>query len=133
MPDQTPDSAIVLTLVRDLMFRPRVDSSLKIAGHEPRAYRVDTPVAEQIEAGRPALGLVDLAAASDNPTQVIVAMRKAGLNVIGFCGHVDEAAQAAGVAAGVSLVASRGQLHSDLPGLVTKALAIKPDPDCDYC
>ncbi len=133
MSDQTPQNAIVLTLVRDLMFRPRVDSSLKIAGHEPRAYRMDTPVAEQIEADRPALGLVDLAAASDNPTKVVAAMRDAGLNVIGFCGHVDEAAQAAGVAAGVTMVASRGQLHADLPGLVAKALTIKPDPDCDYC
>jgi hypothetical protein len=123
----------VLTVVEDLMFRPRVTSQLKAAGIGESRLQPGAPVADQIPPGARAVGVVDLAARSGEPLKAAQAMLAAGIPVVGYCGHTETALRAAAKAAGVTVVASNGEVHGGLPMLIAKALAHAPDPDCDHC
>jgi hypothetical protein len=123
----------VLTVVEDLMFRPNVTSQLKAAGIGEARLRADVPVGSQVPAGTEAVGLVDLGARTGEPLKAAQAMLAAGLPVVGYCGHTEAALRAAAKAAGVTVIASNGEIHGGLPILIGKALAHRPDPDCNHC
>jgi len=126
-------SVHVLTVVEDLMFRPRVTSQLNAAGIGEARLKLGAPVAPQVPAGAHAVGLVDLGARSGEPLKAAQAMLAAGIPVVGYCGHTEAALRAAAKAAGVTLVASNGEVHGGLAMLIAKALTHAPDPDCDHC
>jgi hypothetical protein len=121
----------VLTVVEDLLFRPRVTSALKLANLTEGRYDPARPVPEQVPAGAPGVGLVDLAAAAG--LAAAQAMLAAGLPVIAYCGHADTERRAAAKAAGVTVLATNGEVHGGLPALIARALTHVPDPDCDHC
>lgn len=126
-------SVHVLTVVEDLMFRPRVTSQLKAAGLGEARLKQGAPVAGQIPAGAHAVGLVDLGARSGEPLKAAQAMLAAGLPVVAYCGHTEAALRSAAKAAGVTVLATNGEVHGGLAMLIAKALAHAPDPDCDHC
>ncbi|MDH5527953.1 MAG: hypothetical protein OEY97_11670 [Nitrospirota bacterium] len=121
----------IVTLINDLLFQPRVDHALRQAGHHAVRYRGDIPVAELIHTDGPAAGVVDLDAAESIPAaQRLLA---AGVPVVAFGGHTNEAQRTAARATGVTVLATRGEVHRDLGALIAQALAHVPDPDCDHC
>ncbi len=123
----------VLFLANDIMFISQVDAPLKREGHTVVRFDPEAPVTDQMNVGAGGVGLIDLDAKGVDPIKAATDMLSAGLPVIGVCGHTNEAAQSAAKACGITLLASRGQAHSGLEALIQKALAHKPDPDCDYC
>jgi hypothetical protein len=124
-------AAHVLTVVEDLLFRPRVTSMLKIAGYTESRFDPARPPGEQSPDGAPAVGLVDLG--GKDALASAQAMLGAGIPVVAYCGHADTEKRAAAQAAGVTLLASKGEVHGGLPVLIERALAHVPDPDCDHC
>jgi len=126
-------AAHVLTVVEDLLFRPRVTGVLKTAGYTEARFDPARPAAEQVPPDTPAVGLVDLGARAGEPLQAAQAMLAAGIPVVGYCGHTEAARRAEAQAAGVTVLASNGEVHGGLPILIERALAHKPDPDCDHC
>jgi hypothetical protein len=126
-------SVHVLTVVEDLLFRPNVTSQLKAAGIGESRLRPDEPVGSQVPEGAEAVGLVDLGARTGEPLRAAQAMLAAGIPVIGYSGHTAGEVRAAAKAAGVTVLATNGEVHAGLAILVGKALAHRPDPDCDHC
>lgn len=127
-------AAHVLTVVEDLLFRPRVTSMLKIAGYTEARYDPNRPPAEQLPEGAPGaglVGLIDLGGKTALPAAQ--ALLAAGVPVVAYCGHADTEKRAAAQAAGVTVLASKGEVHGGLPLLIERALAHTPDPDCDHC
>jgi FixJ family two-component response regulator len=124
-------AAHVLTVVEDLLFRPRVTSMLKIAGYTEARFDAARPPADQLPEGAPAVGLVDLGSRTALPAAQ--ALLAAGIPVVAYCGHADTEKRAAAQAAGVTVLASKGEVHGGLPVLIERALAHTPDPDCDHC
>ncbi|MDH4229648.1 MAG: hypothetical protein OEW11_07890 [Nitrospirota bacterium] len=124
-------SVTVVTLINDLLFQPKVEHGLRQAGYHAVRYRADVSVADLLHTDGPAAGLVDLDAGGS--LAALTRLLGAGVPVVAFCGHTNEAQRGAARAAGVTVLASRGEVHGDLPGLIRKALAHVPDPDCDHC
>lgn len=129
--------AIVVTLMQDMMFGLRIEGVLKNAGYTVTRYREDAPVSamlgEHDADPLPAIGLVDLTNQGADPILAVTRLREAGLAVVGFCGHADEATRQAGRAAGATLLVARSEVANNAPQVVERGREWEPDEDCDYC
>lgn len=130
-------SAIVITLMQDMMFGLRIEGVLKDAGYTVARYREDAPIsallAEHDAEPLPAIGFVDLTNKGMDPIFAVTRMREAGLAVVGFCGHSDEATRQTGRAAGVTTLVARSEVANNAPQVVERAREWEPDEDCDHC
>ncbi|MBI5138080.1 MAG: hypothetical protein HZA24_12195 [Nitrospirae bacterium] len=129
--------AVVLVLDSNLMFRPKLDSMIRNAGHVPVPYRPDVPIPTQagFEGARvqPVVGLVNLEDRAVDPMKAIAAMRREDVCIIAFCGHANTAAMEQAAAAGAQIVVPRSSVDQRLPVILKEAIKWKPDPHCDFC
>ena len=110
--------AIILALVRDLIFASRITATARAQGVDVRLLR--DPAALGAEAGARLLvdlnqsGALDAAAAWKR-------VDPAGREVIGFVSHVDTETIAAARAAGIDQVLARSAFATKLPDLLSAA------------
>ncbi len=112
--------ARVLALVRDLLFRTRIETPAEALG-------LEVVYASSLEAARtrcaeraPALIVADLSDKNFPATETALAMREAapGARLIGYASHVDLKPLAAARAAGFDRVLSRQEFTAQLPELL---------------
>ncbi len=134
MSEATP--AVVLIVESNLMFWPKLDSMVRLAGHVPKRYNPGQSLPEQ--AGydgarvQPIIGLVNLEDKAD-PMKAIAAMRREDICIIAFCGHANAALMDEAAAAGAQIVVPRSTVDQRLPFILADAIKWQPDADCDHC
>jgi DNA-binding NarL/FixJ family response regulator len=110
----------VLGLVRDLMFRSKIDAVSDSLGVQV-AYASSLEVmASRCAEIKPSLVFVDLSEKSFAPAQTMAALREAApdARVIGFASHVDLKALASAREAGFERVLSRQEFAAQIPALL---------------
>jgi DNA-binding NarL/FixJ family response regulator len=110
----------VLGLVRDLMFRSKIDAGCEALG-------VEVAYASSLEAAsarcaelKPSVVMVDLSEKNFAAEPTMAALREAapGARVIGFASHVDLKALAGAREAGFERVLSRSEFAAQIPALL---------------
>ncbi len=106
-----------LLIVRDLLFRVKLESGLRRLGMACRLAGSDAAVETAREP--PALVILDLADVELHPLTTLRAIRArpdlAGVPVVGFAPHADRELRDAARQAGCTLVVSRSRIASSLP------------------
>ncbi|HEY2106363.1 MAG TPA: hypothetical protein VGH29_11295 [Candidatus Binataceae bacterium] len=110
----------VLGLVRDLMFRSRIDAACEALGVEVGYVSALDRLAQRCSEIQPTLVIVDLSEQAFPPDPVIAALGQCapGAQVIGFASHVDLKALAGARQAGFMRVLSRQEFAAQLPALL---------------
>jgi AmiR/NasT family two-component response regulator len=125
-----------LILESNLMFWPKLDSMVRIAGHVPVRYTANKSIPEQAgyEGARiqPVVAVVNLEDPAD-PMKAIAAMRREDICIIAFCGHANADMMEQAAAAGAQIVLPRSAVDTRLPHILADAVKWQPDPDCDHC
>ncbi len=128
--------ATVLILESNLMFWPKLDSMVRLAGHLPVRYQSAVPIPQQAgyEGTRvqPVIGLINLEDKAD-PLAAIAAMRQEDVCIIAFCGHANTGLMQEASAAGAQMVVPRSSVDQRLPFILKEAVKWQPDADCDHC
>ena len=115
---------VVLVACRDLLFRSRVEATLRHLGQAPLILRpADDPSAVLAE-GRPAAVVVDLSLGHDRWRSIVAAARARtpAPPVLAFGPHVDREAQAEARASGCAIVVANSRLTRELPLLLGRLL-----------
>ena len=113
---------VVLIVVPDLMFQPRIAGAAQGLALKPRA--ADTQEAALAElASAPALVVIDIHAAGIDANAVIAAARAASIPVLAFGRHTAGGELRAARAAGADRVVPRSQLVEELPQLISDLVA----------
>jgi DNA-binding NarL/FixJ family response regulator len=110
----------VLGLVRDLMFRSKIDAGCEALGVAVVYASSLEAAAERCADIKPSVVVVDLSEKSFAPAPTIAALREAapGARVIGFASHVDLKALASAREAGFERVLSRQEFAAQIPALL---------------
>lgn len=110
----------------DLLFSSRIAAALEPLGYHPVVIRTRDAFADAL-AKPPVAAILNLASVR---LDAIAAIRRAkadagtrGVPLLGFCGHADIPRQTAARTAGCDLVASNGEVASNLPRLLQSLLA----------
>ena len=113
----------VLGLVRDLMFRSKIDAACESLGVEVGYVSALEVVAQRCNEIQPALVMVDLSEKAFVPDQTMATLRNCapGAQVIGFASHVDLKSLAGARQAGFTRVLSRQEFAAQLPTLLRTA------------
>lgn len=118
-------SQTVLIAEDNLFFHAKLEGQLKTAGYQPIVVssqeRFDQALVQQ-----PVAMLVSVAMRRAPWAEWVKTVRSrfgASFPVIGYGGHVNEAALAAGVAAGCTTVVTNGQLSAQAPALIARYVA----------
>ena len=125
-PSEMPAPLLIVVADDDLLFSTRIASAVTRCGH--RARVVQTAAAFQAALREhPAAAILNLAASR---LDAVAAIRDAKADptgrtipLLGFCGHADAPRQAAARSAGCDLVATNGEVSSNLPRLLTALLS----------
>ncbi len=119
----------VLVACRDLMFRSKVDTTLRHMGLDAHTLGAADDPRVVLDALAPAAIIVDLALGDDRWRAVVAAAREGTLPVpvLAFGPHVDHVAQRAARAAGCTIVVANSRLARELPALVERLLAGPPE------
>jgi CheY-like chemotaxis protein len=114
----------------DLLFSSRIAAALESRGYHPVVVRTLDAFADAL-AKAPAAAILNLASPQ---LDAIAAIRRAkadtgtrGVPLLGFCGHADIGRQTAARTAGCDLVASNGEVASNLSRLL-QTLLNAPQP-----
>lgn len=112
-----------LGLVRDLLFRSRIDGAAEAAGVEVGYTSSRAAIAQRCAGLKPAVVFVDLSDAEFPPKETLAAIAAGapGARVIGFASHVAIKSIEAAREAGFDLVLSRSQFVTQLPQLLSSA------------
>jgi len=115
----------VLVACRDLMFRSKVDTTLRHMGFESRSLGAADDPRAALGSFVPAAVIVDLALGDERWRAIVAAAREntPPLPILAFGPHVDHAAQQAARAAGCTLVVANSRLARELPALVERLLS----------
>ncbi len=110
----------VLGLVRDLMFRSKIDAACESLGVEVGYASALAVLAQRCSEIQPAVVLVDLSEKAFAPEQTMAALRLSapGARVIGFASHIDLKSLAGAREAGFTRVLSRQEFAAQLPSLL---------------
>ncbi len=110
----------VLGLVRDLMFRSKIDASAQALGVEVAYVSSIELVAQRCTEIKPSVVFVDLSEQAFAPAQTMAVLHEAapGARVIGFASHVDLKALAGAREAGFARVLSRQEFAAQIPALL---------------
>ncbi|HEV2104983.1 MAG TPA: hypothetical protein VGU27_04575 [Candidatus Eisenbacteria bacterium] len=118
----------VLAVVPDLFFAARIVATAKAAGVEVELCAL-AAAAARCAASPPALVLLDLHAPGE-PPELVRALkadpRTAGVPVVGFYSHVDDARRVAALAAGADAALPRSAFTARLAGLLSGAIPAAP-------
>lgn len=117
-------NAPVLVACHDLLFRSKVETTLRHMGQQPLSLRASDDPAAVIAAGQPSLVIVDLTLAPARWHDIVAAARAANQppRILAFGSHVDRGAQAEARASGCDLVVANSRLARELPALVERLL-----------
>jgi CheY-like chemotaxis protein len=133
-----PQARPVLVVMSDLMFRSRIAQVTDRLALPLRAAKSIEQLERHLAAGAPALAIVDLECDTLDPTAAIQRLRAApdgaSLAIVGYAGHTNAAAIAAGRAAGAGVVLARSAFTAQLPALLERTAASErarsgPAPD----
>ncbi len=110
----------VLGMVRDLMFRSKIDASAQALGVEVAYVSSMELVAQRCAEIKPSVVFVDLSEKNFGPAQTMAVLREAApdARVIGFASHVDLKALAGAREAGFARVLSRQEFAVQIPALL---------------
>ncbi len=113
----------VLGLVKDLMFRSRIDAVCEALGFEVAYVSVPALLAQRCGQTQPSVVLVDLSERAFDPQQTMSTLRScaAGAQIIGFASHVDLKSLDGARQAGFTRVLSRQEFAAQLPSLLRTA------------
>jgi len=113
----------VLGLVRDLMFRSKVDAACESLGVEVGYVSALEVLARRCSELQPSVVIVDLSERAFAPAQTMAALRESapGARVIGFASHVDLKSLAGARQSGFTQVLSRNEFAAQLPALLKSA------------
>ena len=122
--------ATIIIACHDLMFRSKVEATLRHMGLASRALGAGSDPGAAMAPERPAAVIVDLGLPGARWREVVAAARAADppIPVLAFGSHVDRASQQAARAAGCALVVANSRLARELPALVERLLAPWPPP-----
>jgi CheY-like chemotaxis protein len=124
-PIPIPGARPVLCVMSDLMFRSRIDDVTTRLGLPLRAAKSMEQLERHLANGAPAIAIVDLECDSLDPTAAIQRLRAtpdgAALAIVGYAGHTNATAIAAGRAAGAGVVLARSAFTAQLAPLLEKA------------
>jgi DNA-binding NarL/FixJ family response regulator len=114
----------VLGLVRDLMFRSKIDAVCESLGVEVGYVSAFEMLEQRCRDMQPSIVMVDLSERSFSPDQTIEILRACApaARVVGFASHVDLKALAGARQAGFESVLSRQEFAAQLPTLLRPAL-----------
>jgi len=122
-----PGSRPVLLVMSDLMFRSRIDDVATRLGLALRAAKSPEQLERHLANGAPALAIVDLECDTIDPAAAIKRLRAlpdgAALPIVGFAGHTNAVAIAAGRDAGAGVVLARSAFTAQLATLLERAAA----------
>lgn len=113
----------VLGLVRDLMFRSKIDAVCESLGVEVGYASALEVLPQRCSEIQPSVVIVDLSEKAFAPGLTMTALRDAapGARVIGFASHVDLKSLAGAREAGFNRVLSRQEFAAKLPSLLKSA------------
>jgi DNA-binding NarL/FixJ family response regulator len=113
----------VLGLVRDLMFRSKIDAACESLGAEVGYVSALEVLPQRCSEIKPLVVLVDLSERAFAPGPAMAALREyaPGARVIGFASHVDLKSLAGAREAGFTQVLSRQEFTVKLPSLLSAA------------
>lgn len=117
-------NTVVLVACKDLMFRSKVETTLRHMGLAALNLRaVDDPAAI-FQSGPVSAAIVDLGLGEQRWQAVVSAAHATvpSVPVLAFGAHVDRAAQAAARSAGCDMVVANSRLARELPTLVEHLL-----------
>jgi CheY-like chemotaxis protein len=124
-PAPAPAVRPVLAVMSDLLFRSKIDDAAQRAGLPLRAAKSLEQLERHLANGLPALAIVDLECDTIDPTAAIRRLRAApegaALAIIGYAGHTNADAIAAGRAAGAGVVLARSAFTAQLIALVQRS------------
>jgi DNA-binding NarL/FixJ family response regulator len=117
--------AAILIACRDLLFRSKVETTLRHMGMVPRTLGAAGDPGVAMAQERPAAAIVDLGLPEERWRAVVAAACAADppVPVLAFGSHVDRPSQQAARAAGCDLVVANSRLARELPALVERLLA----------
>jgi CheY-like chemotaxis protein len=122
-----PGARPVLVVMSDLLFRSRIDDVATRVGLPLRAAKSLEQLERHLAAGAPAIAIVDLECDTLDPSAAIARLRAlpegASLAIIGYAGHTNAGAIAAGRAAGAGVVLARSAFTAQLAPLLERAAA----------
>jgi DNA-binding NarL/FixJ family response regulator len=112
----------VLGLVRDLMFRSKIDAAAQALGVEVNYVSSLEVLPQRCAEVRPSLVIVDLSEKNfaAEPTMAALRTLAPGARVIGFASHVDLKALAGARDAGFRRVLSRQEFAAQIPTLLSQ-------------
>jgi CheY-like chemotaxis protein len=123
-PPATPSAPPVLLVMSDLLFRSRIDDVATRLGIPLRVAKSIAQLERHLANGMPALAIVDLECEAVDPSAAIQRLRLApggaALAIVGYSGHTNSAAIAAGRAAGAGVVLARSAFVAQLPHLLAR-------------
>ncbi|HKD69599.1 MAG TPA: hypothetical protein VKB84_22360 [Candidatus Binataceae bacterium] len=110
----------VLGLVKDLMFRSKIDAVCESMGVEVAYVSAPERLTQRCAEIQPSVVVIDLSEKSFAPEPTMAALRDhaPGAKVIGFASHVDLKALAGARQAGFTRVLSRQEFAAQLPALL---------------
>jgi DNA-binding NarL/FixJ family response regulator len=110
----------VLGLVRDLMFRSKIDAACESLGVEVGYVSALEVLPQRCSEIKPSVVIVDLSERAFNPDAAMAALRECApaASVIGFASHVDLKSLAGARQAGFTQVLSRQEFAARLPSLL---------------
>jgi CheY-like chemotaxis protein len=122
-----PGARPVLLVMSDLMFRSRIDDVATRLGLTLRAAKSPEQLERHLANGAPALAIVDLECDTIDPVAAIKRLRAlpegAALPIVGYAGHTNAEAIAAGRDAGAGVVLARSAFTAQLAALLERAAA----------
>ena len=123
-PAPIPGARPVLVVMSDLMFRSRIDDVTSRVGLPLRAAKSLEQLERHLAQGAPSIVFVDLECDTLDPTAAIQRLRAlpdgASLAIVGYAGHTNAAAIAAGRAAGAGVVLARSAFVTQLAPLLER-------------
>lgn len=110
----------ILGLIRDLMFRSKIDAAAQSLGVEVAYVSTLELLAQRCADIKPSVVMVDLSEKTFAPEQTMAVLRACapGAKVIGFASHVDLKALAGAREAGFERVLSRQEFAAQIPALL---------------
>jgi len=119
--------ARVLALVADLIFQAKLAETARQVGVELKMVTSDDALAAEVQAGRPALVVVDLNARRE-PVEALEKLRGAGepIRVVAFLSHVQTELEERARAAGCTQVLPRSKFVRELATSLEKAKSEQP-------
>ena len=126
-PPPPPTVRPVLAVMSDLLFRSKIDDAATRAGMALRVAKSLDQLERHLATSAPALAIVDLECDALDTGAAIRRLRAlpegAQLPIIGYAGHTNTAAIAAGRAAGAGVVLARSAFTAQLLTIVERAAA----------